>query len=72
MQIINRIPAALSISQFCEDHAISRSTFYNLLKVGLGPIVMKVGKRTLISAESAAAWRKQMEGQSLQQRRGAA
>ena len=59
--MITRSPCASSINQFCRDHAISRSTFYNLLKRGVGPAVMKVGKRTLVSAESAAAWRRRME-----------
>jgi hypothetical protein len=35
--------------------------FYNLLKRGDGPAIMKVGRRTLISAEAAAEWRRRME-----------
>jgi predicted DNA-binding transcriptional regulator AlpA len=52
---------ANSIPSFCRAHGISRATFYNLLKRGEGPIVMKVGKRTLVSDEAAAAWRRRME-----------
>jgi predicted DNA-binding transcriptional regulator AlpA len=52
---------ANSIPSFCEAHGISRSTFYNLMKRGEGPIVMKVGKRTLVSYEAAEAWRRRME-----------
>jgi len=50
-----------SVSQFCEAHNISRATFYLLLKNGEGPKIFKVGKRTLISREAAAEWRKHLE-----------
>lgn len=55
------IQSAYSIKQFCEAHDLSRSGFYNLLKAGLAPTIMKVGRRTLISSESANIWRKAME-----------
>ena len=42
------------VNVFCQEHGISRATFYNLLKRGHGPVIMKVGRRTLISAEAAA------------------
>jgi hypothetical protein len=50
-----------SISQFCDGHHISRSHLYELIKQGKGPRLMKVGRRTLISAEAAADWRRAME-----------
>ena len=50
-----------TVDEFCRDHRISRATFYNLLKVGCGPRIMKIGSRTLISAEFAADWRRRME-----------
>lgn len=50
-----------SIQQFCEDHGISRALYYKMLRDGKAPIAMHLGKRRIISAESAAAWRKQME-----------
>lgn len=50
-----------SIKNFCLAHGISRATFYNLVKRQLTPRLMKVGKRTLISAEAAADWRVRME-----------
>lgn len=53
--------SAYSITQFCEAHNLSRSGFYNLLKIGHGPAIMKVGRRTLISLEAATAWRRKME-----------
>jgi predicted DNA-binding transcriptional regulator AlpA len=52
---------ANSVPLFCKAHGISRATFYNLMKRGEGPIVMRVGRRTLVSDEAAAAWRRRME-----------
>lgn len=52
---------SFSIKEFCELHAISRSFFYILREKGEAPRLMKVGRRTLISAEAAAEWRKNME-----------
>lgn len=49
---------AYSIEGFCKAHGgLSESMFHKLCRKGRGPAVMKVGTRTLISAESAAAWR---------------
>jgi predicted DNA-binding transcriptional regulator AlpA len=52
---------AWTIDEFCQSHAISRATFYNLLKRGVGPRTMKVGARTLIADAAAAEWRERME-----------
>jgi len=52
---------ALSIAEFCRRHGISRAHFYNLSKNGDGPALMRVGRRTLISVEAAAEWRRRME-----------
>lgn len=49
------------VDGFCREHGISRAHFYNMLKRGDGPAIMKVGRRTLISAEAAAEWRRRME-----------
>jgi hypothetical protein len=49
------------IPEFCYHHKISRSLFYKLKKLNLAPKLMHVGKRVLISEESAKAWRQQME-----------
>ena len=54
-------PLALTVPEFCEAHRISRALFYLMLRDGRGPRVMKCGKRTLVSSESAQAWRRQME-----------
>ena len=52
---------AFSIPEFCRRHGISRAHFYNLSRSGDGPALMRVGRRTLISAEAAAEWRRRME-----------
>ena len=54
-------PLAYSIGEFCRRHGISRAHFYNLSKIGEGPVVMRVGRRTLVSAEAAMEWRVRME-----------
>jgi predicted DNA-binding transcriptional regulator AlpA len=54
-------PLAFSIPEFCRRHGISRAHFYNLSKNGQGPALMRVGRRTLVSAEAAAEWRRRME-----------
>jgi hypothetical protein len=52
---------AFSIRAFCERHSISESFFHKLRALGLGPAIMKVGARTLISREAAAEWRRERE-----------
>jgi hypothetical protein len=51
----------MSIAQFCDRHGISEAFFYLLQKDGLGPDVMEVGGRVLISDEAAKRWRKARE-----------
>lgn len=53
-----------SIPEFCDLHSISRAMFYKLAKSGAGPDVIKIGARTIVSAEAAARWRERMEQQS--------
>ena len=55
------IVEAFSVTDFCAAHSLSRGKFYGLLKLGLGPRIMKVGRRTLVSREAAADWRHDME-----------
>ncbi|UXC37100.1 hypothetical protein [Cupriavidus gilardii] len=53
---------AFTVPEFCEAHGrMSRSLFYTLVKEGKGPRLMKIGRRTLISQEAAADWRRAME-----------
>ena len=54
-----------TVNEFCAEHGgISRVLFYKLLKENRGPRLMKVGRRTMVTAEAAADWRKQMERES--------
>jgi predicted DNA-binding transcriptional regulator AlpA len=57
-------PAAFSVSEFCQLHRISRALFYIMLRDGRGPRIMKIGKRTLVSAEAAVEWRRNLEAAS--------
>ncbi len=50
-----------TVTQFCDAHHIGRTHLYELLKQGRAPRIMKVGRRTLISREAAAEWRRAME-----------
>jgi predicted DNA-binding transcriptional regulator AlpA len=53
--------AAYSIKEFCSAHGISISQYYRLKQSKQAPRRMRVGKRFLISAESATAWRQARE-----------
>ncbi len=50
-----------TIPAFCQRNNISQSFYHKLQVDGLGPRVMKVGGRTLISVEAAAYWRRERE-----------
>jgi hypothetical protein len=63
---------AYSIREFCEAHRISIDTYFRMQRLGLGPAIMKVGHRTLISAEAAAAWRRAREAAARRERDAAA
>lgn len=54
-------PAAFTVPEFCEAHRISRALFYILVRDGSGPRVLKAGRRTLITVDAAAEWRRRME-----------
>ncbi len=54
-------PATYTVTTFCQEHNISRSYLYRLWNEGRGPRRTKLGRRTLISREAAADWRRQME-----------
>ncbi len=56
------LQSAFTVSEFCEAHGrMSRTLFYSLVKEGKGPRLMKIGRRTLVSQEAAADWRRAME-----------
>lgn len=47
-------------SQFCDDNSMSRATGYNLLKLGRGPKLLRIGTRVLVTAEDEIAWQREM------------
>jgi hypothetical protein len=55
---------AFSIPEFCLRNRISSALFFKLAREGRGPRVMHVGRRTLITREAAAAWRRTLEASS--------
>src|SRR5215831_2263807 len=61
-------PLAMSIRIFCALHGISEDMFYKMKRDGWGPATMKVGSRTLISVEAAAAWRREREAETAERR----
>ena len=58
-------PAVYSIASFCVAHSISVDFYFRLQRDGIGPKVMRIGGRTLISYEAAADWRKEREEASV-------
>ena len=57
----NSSKSMMTVPEFCRDNAISRSLFYKLRQRNIGPDVIKLGRRTLISAEAAQEWRRRMQ-----------
>jgi hypothetical protein len=55
---------ALSIIEFCKSHGISQGFYFKLRAQGLGPREMRLGSRTLVTLEAAAAWRAERENAS--------
>lgn len=49
------------MAAFAKAHALSVAMLYKLINQGLGPDLMKVGTRTLITCEAAARWRRERE-----------
>ena len=60
--------AAFSVVEFCLLHNICRATFVNYERAGVGPRLMRVGGRVLVSREAAEAWRRQLETSPLPKR----
>jgi len=54
-------PAAFTFPEFCAAHRITSGNLHKLLRLGLGPRLMRVGNRDLISVEAARDWRSRME-----------
>ena len=50
-----------TINDFCKAYSISRSYFYKLKDQNKAPKTFSLGRKVLITAESASAWQKTME-----------
>jgi predicted DNA-binding transcriptional regulator AlpA len=50
-----------SVAEWCQRRGICVATFYNKLKCGDMPKIIKIGRRTIITAEADEAWRIRME-----------
>jgi hypothetical protein len=59
-------PVVYTVQQFCADHQISKSKLYELFGTGDGPAAVRVGRRVLITAEAAKAWRQKLTDRSEQ------
>jgi hypothetical protein len=55
---------ALTIDEFCHAHRMSSEMYFKMRRQGLGRREMQVGRRRVISLESAAAWRAAREAAS--------
>ena len=51
-----------SIATFCVEHDLNHYTFKALKKTGLAPHTFKIGNKEFVTEESAAAWRRMMDG----------
>ena len=47
---------AYSITEFCREISIGRTKFYELLKRGLGPPTVHLGRRTLVDGPGGRKW----------------
>ena len=56
--------AAYSIPEWAKRNGISVSMYHKIQKQGLGPRIMRVGSRTLISREADEQWRREREAAS--------
>jgi hypothetical protein len=52
---------AKDIRGFCDNNDISPSHYFVLQSRGEGPVVMRVGKRVLITPRAERAWRRKRE-----------
>jgi hypothetical protein len=61
--VASRQPS-FTIAEWCADKRISRSSYYNLKRAGLGPAELRVGVKIIITPEADAAWRQQMQARA--------
>jgi hypothetical protein len=52
---------AMTIPLFCAAHSISEGLYQKMRANGFGPREVRIGRRVLITSESAAKWRRERE-----------
>lgn len=62
---------SLTISQWCERHKLSRASFYNLMKAGKAPRIMKVGSAVRITDDADRDWCRAREADAVQEQEAA-
>ena len=60
---IRMADGSFTVDEWCKRRKVCRATFYNLQKARKGPKIMKVGSRTLVSAEADDEWRREREAE---------
>ena len=58
----NDLRGAFSVRQWCQYRGICTATFYNRRASGEMPATVKIGRRTIITAEADDEWRRRREG----------
>ena len=51
---------AITLLDFCDRYKLSRSTFYEMRKRGLGPREIHIGRRVLITRRAIREWEETM------------
>jgi hypothetical protein len=53
--------AAYTVAEFCQAYRISRSKLYQLWDADIGPRVLKIGAKILITIDAARDWQRERE-----------
>jgi hypothetical protein len=61
--------AVYTVGEFCTAYRISRSQLYKLWDQQIGPRVIRIGTKNLITVEAAREWAATREAASIQQNR---
>jgi len=61
---------AYTVAQWCAAWNLSRSTFYSMQRKGVGPEMLYVGNRALVTVEADRAWAEKMRAASAVAPRG--
>jgi len=56
--------AAYTVAEFCQAYRISRSKLYQLWDADIGPRVLKIGAKILITIDAARDWQREREAAS--------